>query len=87
MTPFLFQSVSDMRRVFFLCRFVEAVITDVVIEGRNLEDVHHWVSEGAMPWLWEQPAGFKTRDDHAVVVTRITFHAVDRETGQRAGAR
>ena len=87
---------SDLRRVRWVrgdssasnpvleLRFVEAVTTDVLIEGRNLEDIHHWISEGTMPWVWEQPAGFKSRDDNAVIISRITFHAVDRETGQRA---
>jgi hypothetical protein len=85
---------SDLRRVewrkpvvegggpVLVLRFMESVITDVAVEGRNLEEIHHWVSEGRMPWLWEQPAGFKTRDDHAVVITRFSLHTVDRETGQ-----
>ena len=49
---------SDLRRVRWALpvgegsgpalelRFVEAVITDVRIEGRNLEDIHYWISEG-----------------------------------------
>jgi hypothetical protein len=81
---------SDLRRVRWLApagegtgpvielRFVESVITDVRIEGRNLEDVHHWISEGTMPWVWERPTGFKTRDDNAVVITRITLQTVER---------
>ena len=80
---------SDLRRVRWAkpvgegsgpvleLRFVESVITDVRIEGRNLEDVHHWISEGTMPWIWEQPTGFKTRDDNAVIITRITFKEVE----------
>jgi hypothetical protein len=80
---------SDLRRVRWLApategsgpvielRFVESVITDVRIEGQNLEDVHHWISEGTMPWVWERPAGFKTRDDNAVVITRITVQTVE----------
>jgi len=86
---------SDLRRVRWVkgdnpaagpvleLRFVEAEITEVRVEGRNLEDIHHWISEGAMPWVWEQPEGFRTRDDNAVVITRITIHPVDRETGRR----
>ena len=88
---------SDLRRVRWVkgdnpaggpvleLRFVEAEITEVRVEGRNLEDIHHWISEGAMPWVWEQPPGFKSRDDNAVVITRITFHPVDSETGRRVG--
>ena len=56
-----------------LLRFVEAEITDVRIEGRNLEDIHYWIGEGAMPWVWEQPDGFRLGDDKAAVITRITI--------------
>ena len=66
-------------------RFVEAEITEVRIEGRNLDDIRHWISEGTMPWVWEQPRGFKTRDDKSVVITRITLQQVDKENGQQAG--
>ncbi len=85
---------SDLRRVRWVkgdspasspvleLRFAEAVTTDVRIEGRHLEDIHYWISEGTMPWVWEQPTGFRSRDDNTVVISRITFHLVDRETGQ-----
>ena len=32
-------------------RFVEAAVTEVRITGRNLEDLHYWISEGCMPWI------------------------------------
>ena len=54
-------------------RFVEAVVTEVRIEGRNLEDIHYWISEGVMPWIWEQPKGFKPREDGVPVITGITM--------------
>jgi hypothetical protein len=81
---------TDLRRVRWLppagegggpvleLRFVEAAITDVRIEGRNLEDIHHWISEGTLPWVWEQPRGFKTRDDKAMVITRIEIKEAER---------
>jgi hypothetical protein len=81
---------SDLRRVRWLppasegsgplleLRFVESVVTDVRIEGRNLEDIHHWISEQVMPWVREQPAGFKTRDDKMVVITDIGFSIVEK---------
>jgi hypothetical protein len=65
-------------------RFVEAVITIVRIEGQNIEDIHHWVHEGMLPWVWEQPTGYKPKNDHAMVVTRIRFYKVDRETDERS---
>ena len=58
-------------------RFVESVTTDVRIEGRNLDDIHYWISEGCMPWVWEQPKGFKSTAD--TVITRITFLPVEQE--------
>jgi hypothetical protein len=54
-------------------RFVEAVITEVRITGRNLDDLHYWISEGTMPWAWEQPEGFRTRDATVTVITGITI--------------
>lgn len=52
---------------------VGSLIVDVRIEGRNLEDIHYWIGEHAMTWVWEQPKGFKTKDDHAVVITKLSF--------------
>jgi hypothetical protein len=81
---------TDLRRLRWLAadkpgqgpaivlRFVEAEITDVRIDGRHLDDVHHWIGEGLMPWLWEQPPGFHTRDDAATVITRITISEAKR---------
>jgi hypothetical protein len=66
-------------------QFVAAEITDVRIEGRNLEDIEYWIAEGTMPWVWEQPKGFKTRDDKAVVITRLTLQKPIEENGQQAG--
>ena len=54
-------------------RFIEAAITEVTIAGRNLDDLHYYISEGSMPWVWEQPKGFKPAHDLATVITSITF--------------
>jgi hypothetical protein len=86
---------SDLRRVRWVppahggspvieLRFVEAVVTEVRVEGRNLEDIHYWISEGVMPWLWEQPKGFKAREDGTPVITRITIAEVEKQHGDRA---
>jgi hypothetical protein len=76
---------SDLRRLrwlpaaapgqgpVLLLRFIEAVTTDVALEGRRIEDVHYWISEGVMSWVWEKPPGFEVRDDAATVITRITI--------------
>lgn len=81
---------SDMRRIRWIrsddlagspvlkLRFVEAVVTDVRVEGQNLEDIRHWIIEGTMPWIWEQPLGFRTRDDRVVVIARMTISEIDR---------
>ncbi len=81
---------SDLRRVSWLpaddpgdgpvlaLRFVEAVVTEVRITGRNLDDLHYWISEGCMPWIWERPDGFRARDDAATVITGIAFQEIER---------
>jgi hypothetical protein len=81
---------SDLRRVSWLpaaepgsgpvlvLRFVEAVVTEVRITGRNLEDLHYWISEGCMPWICERPDGFRVRDDDATVITGIAFQEIER---------
>ena len=81
---------SDLRRLRWLpasnpgsgpvlvLRFMEAEITDVRVEGNKLDDVHYYISEGTMPWVWEQPPGFKVRDTTAPVIARITISKVER---------
>jgi hypothetical protein len=54
-------------------RFIDAVITDVGINGRNLDDIRYYIGEGTMPWVWQQPDGFKARDDAMAVITGFTF--------------
>jgi hypothetical protein len=81
-------SYADLRRVRWIdggagggpvlvLRFVEAVVVEVRIEGRNLDVIHHWISEGRMPWVWVQPKGFKTSDDKAVVITLLTITEIE----------
>ncbi|APW64318.1 hypothetical protein [Paludisphaera borealis] len=86
---------SDLRRVSWkpggkpgdgpvlVLRFVEAVVTDIVVEGRNLEAVHTLVSEASIPWLWEQPEGIFMTKDSDVVITRISSFLIDRDSGKR----
>ncbi len=59
-------------------RFIEAVVTEVTIAGRNLDELHHYISEGSMPWVWEQPKGFKPVGDLATVITGITFRELEK---------
>lgn len=73
-------SYGDLRRVRFvkgekpgggpvlILRFVEAVVTDVRIEGQNLSDIHYYISQHTMPWIWELPEGIRTDDDDAATV-------------------
>lgn len=83
-------SYGDLRRVSWrmaggpgggmvlVLRFVEAVITEVTITGRHLDDLRYWISEGSMPWIWEQPAGFKIKNDAATVITGIAIQEIER---------
>ena len=76
---------SDLRRLRWLhagkpgqgpsllLRFVEAETIDVTIEGMNLLDIEHWIGQGAMPWVWEKPPGFKVQESNAAVITHITI--------------
>jgi hypothetical protein len=77
-------SYSDLRRLRLIASddpggglelvlvFVEAEITEVRVCGRHLDDIHYWISEGLMPWLWEAPKDFHTKDQQATVITKIT---------------
>jgi hypothetical protein len=79
-------SYGDLRRVrlvkgekpgdgpVLILRFVEAVVTEVQMEGRNLDDIHYYISQHTMPWIWERPKGFHTDDDDATtVIVSITL--------------
>ena len=77
---------SDLRRVrlvqgdhpgaspVLILRFVEAAITDVEIRGRHLRNIHHYISLGVMPWVWEFP-GNDFEDEKMPVITRISITA------------
>jgi hypothetical protein len=81
---------SDLRRVRWLppaddggspvieLRFVEAAITDVQIEGRNMDDILYWIGEGVMPWLWAEPDGFKAKNDGLPVITRFNVKVIEK---------
>jgi hypothetical protein len=57
--------------------FAEAVITEVEIQGRNLDIIHYYIGAGLMPWVWEQPEGIRSRSDKVAVITRITISKVE----------
>ena len=83
-------SYHDLRRIklvpnplpgqgpMIVLRFIGAVIMEVTISGRNLHDLHYYISEGTMPWVWEQPDGFKATSDHATVITGINFNEMEK---------
>ena len=76
-------SYADLRRVSWrksptpgggpqlVLRFVAAGVVEVVISGRNLDDIRHYVREGMMPWVWEQPDNFRPKSDQMTVITGI----------------
>lgn len=82
-------SYADLRRVILVdgdgpgqasklvLRFVEAVVTVVIIEGRNLDDLHHYLCDKAVPWVWEQPKGLRLQNDIATVIVRISIEEVE----------
>jgi hypothetical protein len=83
-------SYHDLRRVrlvpskvpgegpLLVLRFIEAVVTEVTIAGRNLDDLYYYIYEKMMPWVWEQPQGFKAADDRATVITSINFNELEK---------
>jgi hypothetical protein len=60
-------------------RFTEAVVTDVTLTGGEiLDDLEYYISEWWMPWVWEQPKGFKPSGGLAMAITSITFHEFEK---------
>ncbi len=59
-------------------RFHGSTVTDVVIEGRNLDALYHHIGRHRMPWLWEHPSPARFTDANATIITRITFQEVER---------
>lgn len=58
-------------------RFIESKITDVVIQGRNLEEMRHGISEGHILWVRTLPAsGIQVLADGDPVITAIVFRTV-----------
>ena len=78
-------SYSDLRRVswrkspggpLLVLRFVAAAVFEIVIRGHNLEDIRHYIREGMMPWVWEQPANYRPKNDQMAVITAIEIKEV-----------
>ena len=59
-------------------RFIEAAITEVTIAGRDLDDLHYYISDGSMPWVWEQPKGFKPANERATAIISTTFRELEK---------
>lgn len=59
-------------------RFHGSSITDVVIEGRHLHTLYHWIGLHRLPWVWEHPSPAQFSDGNAAVISRISFRPVER---------
>jgi hypothetical protein len=60
-------------------RFVEAVITEVTIAANRVDDLHHFISDQSMPWVWERPGkGFTPGGEHVTIITSINFEEIER---------
>ena len=75
---------SDLRRIRLLpgkpgggpvlvLRFVEAVVTDVRIEGLRLDAMHDYLGYHRLAWIRELPPGKMIADKTAAAVTGITI--------------
>jgi hypothetical protein len=60
-----------------LRRFVEAVITEVRVEGRHLDVLESLLRNHRVAWLRELPPGKMHQDKSATVLTRFTFTMVE----------
>jgi hypothetical protein len=61
-----------------IVRFSGSVITEALIEGRNLHSLYHAIGLHQMPWIWEHPAPADFTNDKATLIRRITFREVER---------
>jgi hypothetical protein len=79
---------SDLRQIRILpgavgqgpvlmLRFVEAVITEVRVEGRLMDAPADLLAYHRVGWLRELPPGKMHPDKHATVFTRFTFTMVE----------
>jgi hypothetical protein len=59
-------------------RFKGDVITEVVIEGRNLLSVYESVGRHRLPWVWEHPSPAEFAAEDGTLVSRIRFNVVER---------
>jgi hypothetical protein len=58
-------------------RFVEAVVTEVRIEGRHLEVLSDLLAYHRVAWLREMPPGKMHHEKNAAVITRITIRVLE----------
>lgn len=80
---------SDLRRIRLLpadkagggpmlvLLFVEAVISEVLIEGRHLDTLHNYLGYHRIAWVRELPQGKMLADKVAAVITGITVRQVE----------
>jgi hypothetical protein len=61
-----------------IVRFNGSVVTEAVIEGRNLHSLYHWIGLHRLPWIWEHPSPADFADKNAAVISKITFRQVER---------
>jgi hypothetical protein len=59
-------------------RFNGSVITEVVIEGRHLHALYHWIGLHRLPWVWEHPSPAHFSDQNAAIISRITISEIER---------
>lgn len=60
-----------------LLRF--AGIGDAELQGLRLDNLHGHLYLHRLAWIREAPAGLVIRDDHAIVITRITIRLAGKE--------
>lgn len=61
-----------------ILRFNGSVVTDVRIEGRHLHSLYHWIGLHGVSWVWEHPGKADFAEDAEPVITKLSFHPVER---------
>lgn len=61
-----------------IVRFHGSEIMDVLIEGRHLHSLYHWIGLHGVSWVWEHPGPAEFLEESMPVITRITLQPVER---------
>lgn len=56
-----------------IARFYGSVVTEAVIEGRDLHSLCHGIGRHVIPWMWEHPSPKDFANDDEPLIRRISI--------------